>query len=317
MQRRLSAEFGGPDGPELRPDPRHHGPDPRDHQGRRGPQIQRRPVPDEQRAAEPGRPDQEGRLFRRLFERRPVRHLSQRVERPHRPGPALRRTGQDSLGHRAHDKSLSEQRLVQGQPRVAPGHGTCARRADRLVRGQEHQPLRRVRETRCLSGDHAEHRQARPDRNRRGRVQLSVQREQRDHPLRRPGGGVGCPCGHRGPRERVLRHPRERAQRQPHRGNDRRALFRPSRHSDQRSDGHHPHRTHRRGAHHPRARGSSGLAHTDRHRAQRSSGPDLQLHRGQGGLRCGIVLHSQRPVHPGHGPNPRRHHGSAQRRDFR
>ncbi len=31
-----------------------------------------------------GTPDQEGRLFRRLLERRPVRHLPQPVERPHR-----------------------------------------------------------------------------------------------------------------------------------------------------------------------------------------------------------------------------------------
>ena len=71
-QHRLPPQLGPDAGGQLRPHPCHHGPDARDHPGRRGPQVQRRAVPDELGTPEPGRRHQEGHLLGRFLKRRPV-----------------------------------------------------------------------------------------------------------------------------------------------------------------------------------------------------------------------------------------------------
>ncbi len=182
-----------------------------------------------------------------------------RIERD----PPFRRAGPHSAAHCALGRSRGQQRqLFKGSLALLPGNGTCADRTERLVRGQATStPTRCSTNPTAIAGDHPQHRQARADRDRRGRVELSIQREQRDHPLRRPGDGQQ-PDQRRGRSgQRLLHHSDQRPQRQPHRGDGRRRLLGPGQPSDQRSDDHHPHRTHHRETHHPRACGAGGLAH--------------------------------------------------------
>ena len=78
------------------------------------PQVQRRPVPDEQRAPEPGSPAQERHLLGRFLERRPVGHPPRRLVRAHRPGAPARQSR--PCRHRARGGPLRQPRAVQGNP---------------------------------------------------------------------------------------------------------------------------------------------------------------------------------------------------------
>ena len=267
VQHRLPAQLHRHGDPQLRPDPHHHGPDPRHHSGRRGPEVQRCPVPDEQRAAEPGRPDQERHLLGRLLEHRPVGHLPRRMGRPGQRDRPFRRAGPHSALHRALGRSGGQQRQLLRQPGAAAGQRDRAGGAERLVRGAQHQPLRGVRQAPGHAADHAQPRAARPDRHRRHRHQLHPEQVRHRAALRRPGDGQQ-PDQRRGRSgQRLLHHSDQRPQRQPHRGDGRRRLLGPGQPADQRSAGHYPHRAHHREPHHPRARGAGGLAHPDHLRA--------------------------------------------------
>ena len=233
--------------------------------------------------------------------------------RPGQRDRSLRRAGPYSALHRALGRSSGQQRELLRQPGAVTGQRDRAGGTERLVRGAQHQPLRRVRQASGHAAEYAQPRAARADRHCRHRHQLHPEQIRHRTALRRPGDGQQPDQRRSRSGQRLLHHSDQRPQRQPDRGDERRRLLGSDQPADQRSAGHYPHRAHHREPHYPRACGAGGLAHPDHLRASRSTGPDLQLHPEPGGHQRRAQFHRQGPIHSGHCSDPGRHHRSAQR----
>ena len=215
------------------------------------------------------------------------------VERAYRPRAPVRRPGPRGHVQRARGGPEREPGAVQREPGPAARRRDGPDRAERLVRGQKHQPLCGVREARGRGRGHTQHRPPGTDRRRRDRSQLHPRRQRRDRALRRARGRHRRHRRRGGTGERLVRRARRHPERQPYRRGDRRRRVRPDEPAGQRSAGDHPHpargrqphhrrapdhRAHDPAPDHPRPRGAYRVALAVAVAPTRPPGSNLQLH---------------------------------------